>query len=293
VKKQSLVSLVLMLTLFATLRGQQQESPAAARQQGDDEVVRITTNLVQVDAVVTDDKGRPVTDLRPEDFEILEDGHPQVITNFSYISSASASAAEPAAATPAPAKNAPPVRPARLRQTDAHRTIVLVVDDLGMSFESINFTRQALKKFLEEQLRPDDVAAVVRTRGGVDALQQLTSDKKQLTAAIERVRWNSFGRTGLSAVQTLSGQGVGPGSPVVDTLKFRNFRDGQQVFAGGPKALDADGQSAFGPVQAGGRLTLGTEMTPGEYILQVVVTDLLARGEQRTATQWIDFEVVK
>jgi VWFA-related protein len=221
-KKQFLVSLILISSLIAPLCAQQPQSSAAARQQDDDEVVRITTNLVQVDAVVTDDKGRPVTDLRPEDFEILEDARPQTITNFSFISSALASGEQVAAATPAPAKNAP-VRPARLRLTDPHRTIVLVVDDLGMSFESINFTRQALKKFLDEQMRPDDVVAIVRTSGGVGALQQLTSDKRQLSAAIERVRWNSLGRTGLSAVQSLNGQNVGPGSPVLDTLKSLNF----------------------------------------------------------------------
>jgi len=38
---------------------------------------------------------------------------------------------------------------------------------------------------------------------------------------------------------------------------------------------------------------LGTALTPGEYVLQVVVTDSLAKGKYRTATQWIDFEMVK
>jgi hypothetical protein len=40
----------------------------------------------QVDAVVTDAKGRHVTDLRAEGFEMLEDGRPQQVVNFSYIS---------------------------------------------------------------------------------------------------------------------------------------------------------------------------------------------------------------
>jgi hypothetical protein len=50
-----------------------------------DDVVRISTNLVQVDVVVTKD-GKPVTDLAADDFEILEDDKPRQITNFSYIS---------------------------------------------------------------------------------------------------------------------------------------------------------------------------------------------------------------
>ena len=46
-------------------------------------------------------------------------------------------------------------------------------------------------------------------------------------------------------------------------------------------------------LQAGGRLVLGTALQPGEYVLQVVVTDALAKEKYRTATQWIDFEIVK
>jgi hypothetical protein len=47
--------------------------------------IRVSVNLVQVDAVVTDSKGKQVTDLKAEDFEILQDGKPQIITGLSYI----------------------------------------------------------------------------------------------------------------------------------------------------------------------------------------------------------------
>src|ERR1700690_697830 len=59
--------------------------PLAALGQVESPIVRVTVNLVQVDAVVTNSKGRQVTDLKAEDFEITEDGRPQKITNFSYI----------------------------------------------------------------------------------------------------------------------------------------------------------------------------------------------------------------
>ena len=57
-----------------------QEPPASQT------TIRTNVNLVQVDAIVTDAKDRQVTDLKAGDFEILQDGKPQVITNFSYIS---------------------------------------------------------------------------------------------------------------------------------------------------------------------------------------------------------------
>jgi hypothetical protein len=40
------------------------------------------------------------------------------------------------------------------------------------------------------------------------------------------------------------------------------------------------------------RLQLGDELAPGEYVLQVTVTDPLAPKDHRTATQWIDFEIL-
>ena len=44
---------------------------------------------------------------------------------------------------------------------------------------------------------------------------------------------------------------------------------------------------------AGGSIQLGTDLLPGEYVLQVIVRDLLADEKHRTATQWMDFEIVK
>src|SRR5688500_5051258 len=67
-------------------QGQPPPMPRAPDQSQDkDDVVRITTNLVQIDAIVTKD-GKLVSDLKAEDFEIFEDGKKQTITSFSYIS---------------------------------------------------------------------------------------------------------------------------------------------------------------------------------------------------------------
>ena len=89
-----LTSISLLAVLLTSASGQKTEpaksppQPKAGAPQSKDDVVRISVTLVQVDAVVTDDNGKQVTDLKPEDFQILEDGRPQRITNFSYISNA-------------------------------------------------------------------------------------------------------------------------------------------------------------------------------------------------------------
>jgi VWFA-related protein len=170
-----------------------------------DDVVKISVTLVQVDAVVTNKKGRHVTDLKPEDFEISEDGKRQHITNFSYVAGQPI-ASPPAAESGKPAKQALPIppMPTRLRPEAVRRTIALVVDDLGLSYESTSFVRDALKKFVAEQMQEGDLVAIIRTGAGVGALQQFTTDKRLLNAAIERIRWNPNGRGGLSAFSPLT-----------------------------------------------------------------------------------------
>src|ERR1051325_6477293 len=78
--------LIAALLLLLTGVGIQAQKPAKKESQNRDDVVKVTTNLVQVDAIVTDKQGRPVTNLRPEDFELSENGRVRQITNFSYIS---------------------------------------------------------------------------------------------------------------------------------------------------------------------------------------------------------------
>jgi VWFA-related protein len=169
-----------------------QSEPQQAAPPSDDEVVKITTNLVQVDPVITDKNGKIVTDLSADEVEILEDGKPQKITNFAFVPLESGE--QPLVARKTPDKDSPPVPAVRLRPEDVRRTIAIVVDDLGLSFESVAFVRNAVKKFLDQQMEPGDLVAIIRTGGGIGALQQFTSDKRQLYAALERVRFNPTSR---------------------------------------------------------------------------------------------------
>ena len=164
----------------------------------------MTSTLVQMDAVVTDSKGRYVTDLGPEDFEVLEDGKPQKLTHFSYvrIKTEPAAAAEPQATIPKPVPKSvaslPPPPMAQLRPEDVRRTIVLMVDDLGLSFESMASVRASLHKFVERQMQPGDLVAVCRTGAGSGALQQFSADKRVLLAIVDGLRWNPNGRFGVN-----------------------------------------------------------------------------------------------
>jgi VWFA-related protein len=180
---------ILLLTLFSAALAQEPE-PAP---------LRVTVNLVQVDAVVTDKRGHQVTDLTAADFEILQDGKPQKVSHSTYIPTgpapASASAARPR--LPNPATGPLPSPAARPDRQQVRRTVAVVVDDLGLSFTSVAEVRMALRKFIDEQVQPEDMVAIIRTAGDVGALQQFTSDKRRLHAAVDRLRWHWRSRVGL------------------------------------------------------------------------------------------------
>ena len=165
-----------------------------------DDLIKISTTLIQVDVTVTDKKGRVVTDLKPEDFEIYENGKKQEMTNFSFISLNSKS--EPVKSPPA-AKNSIPLPPVKLKAEQVRRTYALVVDDLGLDFASSFWVKKALIKFVNEQMQEGDLVAILRTGSGIGALQSFTSDKRLLMAAINKIRWNSQSRSGISAFETI------------------------------------------------------------------------------------------
>src|SRR3954471_11809068 len=60
-------------------------APTPVQDEQDDEVVRVNSNLVQLDAVVVDDRGRQVTDLQAADFEIVEEGAPRRPEYAQYV----------------------------------------------------------------------------------------------------------------------------------------------------------------------------------------------------------------
>ena len=170
----------------------------------DDDIVKISTTLIQVDVTVTNTSGKIITDLKPEDFQIFENGKKQSITNFSFIS-ANRSLPNAPAEKRKPNTNLITLPPTetKLRPEQIHRTIALVVDDLTLSFESMHFVRRALRKFVNEQMQEGDLVAIIRSGGGIGALQQFTADKHQLLAAIKKVRWNPRGAGGVGAFASI------------------------------------------------------------------------------------------
>ncbi len=202
-KKYSLLFFVIFIVALNSF-GQTSVPKPSPTPSDEGDVVKITTNLIQIDVTVTDKSGQPIRDLKPDELQIYENGKLQPISNFSFVSGSRLSVAENAKKQPKsadPLVNLPstPIRPEQVR-----RTIALAVDDLNLSFSSVFWVREALKKFVNEQMQEGDLVAIVRTGGGIGMLQQFTTDKRQLFAAIDKVKFNLSGNARTSLFDPIS-----------------------------------------------------------------------------------------
>jgi VWFA-related protein len=185
---------LIIFTFAASVFSQDGKPTPTPAQPEDGKVVKISTTLIQIDVSVSDRRGKIIRDLKPEEIEIYENGEKQKITNFSFVSNA-VQPREKKKEVTEKGKAPIPEPPLVLRPEQVKRTIALVVDDLTLSFESAAHVRRALKRFLDQQMQDGDLVGIIRTGAGIGALQQFTSNKQQLYAAVERVKWNTAGRS--------------------------------------------------------------------------------------------------
>ena len=76
------------------------------------------------------------------------------------------------------------------------------------------------------------------------------------------------------------------------TLQLNLYRGGKLISEGTPQPVQLEAQTDLTRISDYGYLRLKPNVEFGDYALQIIVKDLLAKGKNQTATQWIDFEVV-
>ncbi|HKO54588.1 MAG TPA: VWA domain-containing protein [Thermoanaerobaculia bacterium] len=138
----------------------------------------IEVRVTNVDVVVTDRAGKPVAGLTQDDFEVLEDGKPQEVTNLYEVRQSSAQTT--AAAHTAEAAPEPPPEQKR-------RHFVFFIDNYSLTFER-NGVLKSLRRFLDRNLQPEDDVMVVIWDRNIDIVQSFTSDRSVIDAALEKVR---------------------------------------------------------------------------------------------------------
>lgn len=178
----SFLSLMLMVSpIIAQTQGGQPQQQTAP-----DDVVRISTALVQTDVVVTDKNDQIVPDLKLDDFEVYENGKKQDVKFMEFVSVDTGSRAEGARPTSLPAGvNAEVAKEMTAR--DLKRVVAFVVDDLTIAPQDLYYIRQALTDFVDNKMQEGDLVAIVRTVGGKGLLQQFTSDRQLLRRAIAQL----------------------------------------------------------------------------------------------------------
>jgi VWFA-related protein len=199
VTPRRLVVLVILLLVCLTARGtaQQPQPPAQSPSQPSPQAgqpeqqptFRAGINYVAVDVIVTDRKDAPVTDLRREDFEVLEDGKAQPIEQFRLVK---------VDRTPQPGD---PI-PRRIRNRDDEqleasredvRIFAILLDDYHVRKLTALSVKEPLTKFLET-LAPNDLVAVMYPMTPVTDLM-FTNDHESIIGAVQKFEGRKFDYT--------------------------------------------------------------------------------------------------
>jgi VWFA-related protein len=186
---------------------------AFAQNPSQDQPIRVRTDLIEIRAVVTDKKGNPIPDLKKEDFELFENNKPQELSFFSVVRIPGRNEATGISVAP------PETRP----KTDAGRrvetplqTVILSVDTLHLSLQSLLRIKQELRKFIDQNLTDQDLTAIVSSAGSLGAVEQFTRDRRALRYAVDRLSARPNARPTLF-------------TPYLSSMIDRNDREALQV----------------------------------------------------------------
>jgi VWFA-related protein len=187
---RKLISLTVVLASISLL------FPSAysrSRQQKQDQTLKLKSELVQFDVLVTDKDDHPVSGLNKDDFVLLDGGKPQEISFFSFVDVAAPTPNGPAA-QPEPTASAP-TAPAPI-DTSTERTVFIILDPFFISKSSYPALNKSLARLIDEDLLPGDQVAIISTNGALAGFQQATKNKKMLLLAIQAFLGNGVGDYG-------------------------------------------------------------------------------------------------
>jgi len=176
------LSLLMASALFlAAFTAQSQDKKKTTSSADEDEVIKVTSNLVSLDVIVKDKKGKAVTDLKPEDFTVSENGVTQKIEFFdSTLATGNTAAAQPGTAT-----GSTELKP-RTPNGFPRNIIALVLDGQSTELGNLKHVREGTVKYIREHITDSDSVALFSISGGLQLLQPFTQDKATLMAAVEK-----------------------------------------------------------------------------------------------------------
>jgi VWFA-related protein len=165
-------------------------SPSAQQPDAGTAVIRSTVNLVMIDVRVTDKSGKPILGLKPEQFSLTEDEHPQKISSLDYndiegIEKAALNNIRPVVVS---LGTAPPPRPEAIREAVRdHRLIVLYFDLTALHPADLLRSQEAAEKYVGEQISPADLVSVAVFGNQLLIPVHFTNDRDVLLRAIKKL----------------------------------------------------------------------------------------------------------
>ncbi|MGB9258389.1 MAG: VWA domain-containing protein [Candidatus Korobacteraceae bacterium] len=196
--------------------------------------------LVLVNVSVRDRDGNLVRDLKPEDFTILEDGKPQKVSSFDIENMANAPAVETARqqvnllSTPAKKATAVPANPTLSAQAQAikdRRLIILFFDLSAMEPDEIERSAIAAQNYVDKQMQPADLVAVVSLGNSIMLNQDFTSDRTQLKKALQGFNLGAGAGFEEGSVGTTEGTPNNANSFTVDDTEYNIFNTDRRLEA--------------------------------------------------------------
>lgn len=187
---------VALLVLLASMAGPAGLVPDASAGGGRQRLENIfqeveEVHVVNLDVMVTDKDGNPVTGLTAEDFEVREDGRPVTVTNFYAVEGGEPVRLEPDAVAPgaggaeetgaAPASPTPAPPPPS--EADLH--LVVYFDNANIAPTHRERVLELLRRHLGEQWRPGMEVTLVSNERGVTIRQAPTGRRDLLLAALD------------------------------------------------------------------------------------------------------------
>jgi len=183
--------IAVFLCLSSVVAQQKKPSPSPAPSPNPaevDDVVRITTELVQTDVMVFDKDGKFVSGLKPEEFELLVDGQPQPIAFFESVVTGGRSEVRALRAGSGKKPAQPVAEDSAEPGSERGRTILFFVNDLHLAPGSLATTHKTINAFIDHMLGPNDQVAITSASGQIGFLQQLTNNPTVLRAALDRLK---------------------------------------------------------------------------------------------------------
>src|SRR5919197_2309976 len=190
-RPRRLLPLSAAVCLLAPPSARAQDARKPAPKGEDEEVVRISSDLVQTDVMVFDKQGKFVEGLKPEQFEPRVAGRGRPIIFLERVEAGTVNEDAQLGAARGGGAGAAAGRPAAL-PLDRGRAVVFFVDDLHLSAGSAARVGKTLLRYIEEEVGQNDEAAVVSASGQVGFLQQFTDNKAVMRAAASRITTHPY-----------------------------------------------------------------------------------------------------